>query len=73
MASAPGDTLLRVGIAVTTLGLVFTLVALIPLFFPEVALSGAWWFLSMLTGVGLALMIAGLIRASRARRSRRVP
>jgi hypothetical protein len=72
MASAPADTLLRVGIAVTALGLVFTLVALIPLFFPDIALSGAWWFLSMLTGVGLALVIAGLIRASRARR-RRVP
>ena len=73
MASAPGDRLLRVGLIVTVLGLLLSSVALLPLLFPSVELPGAWWFLSMTTGVGLALVIAGLIRASRARRGDRVP
>lgn len=73
MTTAPGDRLLRLGIVVTIIGLALTLVALIPLFVPSVQLPGAWWFLSMLTGVGLALVIVGLIRAARARRGHRVP
>jgi hypothetical protein len=73
VASAPGDRLLRVGLIVTVLGLLLSSVALLPLLFPSVELPGTWWFLSMTTGVGLALVIAGLIRASRARRGDRVP
>ena len=73
MTTAPGDRLLRLGIVVTVIGLALTLVALLPLIVPSVNLPGAWWFLSMLTGVGLALVIVGLIRAARARRGQRVP
>ena len=73
MASAPGDRLLRVGLIVTIVGLLLSSVALLPLLFPSLELPGAWWFLSMTIGVGLSLVIAGLIRASRARRGDRVP
>jgi hypothetical protein len=58
---------------VTVIGLILSSIALLPLIFPGVQLPGAWWFLSMITGVGLALVILGLIRASRARRGDRVP
>lgn len=68
MDRAPGDRLLRMGVAVTLAGLACTLVALIPLVAPSVELPGVWWFLAMLTGVGLALMLAGLTRAARSRR-----
>lgn len=68
MQSAPGDRLLRVGVVVTVLGLVCVLIAIVPLVVPSVELSSIWWFLSMLTGVGLALVLAGLIRSARSRR-----
>ena len=58
---------------VTIVGLILSSIALLPLFFPNLELPGAWWFLSMITGVGLALVILGLIRASRGRRADRVP
>lgn len=61
------------GIVVTVIGLLLSSIALLPLFFPNLELPGTWWFLSMITGVGLALVILGLIRASRARRGDRVP
>jgi hypothetical protein len=70
MASArtPGDRLLRIGAAVTVLGLTCTLVAMLPLVIPSLELPPAWWFLSMITGVGLALVIAGLAVSARSRR-----
>jgi hypothetical protein len=61
---------MRVGTVITIVGLVCTAIAIIPLVAPSVALPSAWWFLSMLIGVGLALVIAGLLRSSRSRRSR---
>lgn len=73
MASVPGDRLLRTGMVITVIGLALSLVALLPLVIPGLTLPGIWWFLSMLTGVGLAVVILGLIRASRARRGGRVP
>ena len=54
----------------TALGLVATLIAMLPLVFPDLALPGVWWFLAMITGVGLALVIAGLARSARERRIR---
>jgi len=66
--SPHGDRLLRAGLVITIIGLGCALVAITPLFLPEVRLSGVWWFLSMLTGVGLAVVIIGLLRSSRARR-----
>jgi hypothetical protein len=72
MQAAPGDRLLRIGIAVTAVGLACTLVAIAPLVIPSLQLSGVWWFLSMLTGVGIALVLAGLVRSARSRRGTRV-
>ena len=56
----------------TVAGLACTAIALIPLVVPEVSLPSTWWFLSMLTGVGLALVIIGLAGSaiSRSRRAR---
>ena len=64
--------MLRVGIAVTAVGLTCTLVAIAPLVIPSLDMSGLWWFLSMLTGVGIALVLVGLVRSARSRRSTRV-
>lgn len=63
----PADRLLRFGALVTVVGLVFTLVAMVPLVVPSVQLPSVFWFLSMLTGVGLLLVVLGLLRAGRAR------
>ena len=68
-ASPKGDLLLRTGAVITVIGLACVLIAMTPLLMPSVELSGVWWFLSMLTGVGLALVIIGLLRSSRARRA----
>jgi hypothetical protein len=65
---APGDRLLRIGAVVTVIGLACTLVAMLPLVVPGLSLPSAWWFLSMITGVGLALVIAGLAVSARSRR-----
>lgn len=62
------DRILRIGVVVTVIGLVCTVIAIIPLFAPAIVMPGAMWFLAMLTGVGLAIMIAGLAVQSRSRR-----
>ncbi len=73
MSTVPGsrraDRVLRAGAVVTAVGLGFLLVALVPLLFPDVHLSSAMWFLSMLTAVGLAIIAVGL--AMSPKRSRR--
>lgn len=58
---------MRAGVAVTVIGLVFTVVAILPLVLPAVQLPPAMWFLAMLTGVGLAMVLAGLLWSARAR------
>jgi hypothetical protein len=73
MGRSPGDRLLRLGVVITLLGLGFSLVALLPLLVPSIELPGLWWFLAMVTGVGLALVLAGLIRSARSRRGIGVP
>jgi hypothetical protein len=64
----PGDRILRIGAVVTVIGLVCTLIAILPLVIPGLELPSAWWFLSMITGVGLALVIVGLAVSARSRR-----
>jgi predicted cobalt transporter CbtA len=64
--------MLRVGVVVTAIGLICTLVAIAPLVIPSLEMSGLWWFLSMLTGVGIALVLVGLVRSARSRRGTRV-
>ncbi len=63
------DLVMRVGGVVTAVGLVATVDRHHP---PRPArrspLPSAMWFLSMLTGVGLAIVIAGLTMSARARR-----
>lgn len=51
----------------TVIGLVCTVIAMLPLVVPGLELPSAWWFLSMITGVGLALVIAGLAVSARSR------
>jgi uncharacterized membrane protein len=63
-----GDRLLRIGAVVTILGLVFTVIAMLPLLFPSLSLPPALWFLAMITGVGLAMVIAGFAVNARSRR-----
>lgn len=64
--------MLRAGVVVTAIGLICTLVAIAPLVIPSLEMSGLWWFLSMLTGVGIALVLVGLVRSARSRRGTRV-
>ena len=63
-----GDRLLRIGAVVTVIGLICTVIAMLPLVVPGLELPSAWWFLSMITGVGLALVIIGLAVSARSRR-----
>ena len=67
----PGDRLLRAGAVVTVVGIVLTLIAMLPLVVPGLSLPPIWWFLSMITGVGLAMVLAGLFVSARARSRRR--
>lgn len=67
---APGDRLMRVGAVVMVIGLACTLIAILPLVVPSVTMPSIWWGLSMLTGVGLALVIAGLVVAAWSRKRR---
>ena len=64
-----GDRLMRIGIVLTIIGMVFTLIAILPLFIDSLELPSFMWFLSMITGVGLALILAGLRRSSKVRSS----
>jgi hypothetical protein len=59
---------LRVGVVVTIIGFLATIIAILPLVIDSVELPGIWWFLSMITGVGLLLIILGLVLAARERR-----
>lgn len=65
---APGDRLIRAGVVVTALGMALAVVAILPLV-TELSLPSTFWWLAMLTGVGLAMILAGLARNGR-RRSR---
>lgn len=66
--SPAGDRLLRAGAIVTVIGLVCTLVAMLPLLIPSLELPSAMWFLAMITGIGLAMVIAGFAVSARSRR-----
>ena len=68
--TSPADRVLRIGAAITAAGLVFTVIALIPLVAPAVELPGVMWFLAMLTGVGLIVVFVGLAMGARERRPR---
>lgn len=63
-----GDRLMRIGLGLLIVGIGCTLVAISPLVYPDLKLPSYWWALSMLTGVGLALILFGLRRSSQSRR-----
>lgn len=67
---SPADRTLRIGAAVTVVGLVFLVIALLPLIVPSVEMPGVMWFLAMLVGVGLIIVFVGLTQQARQRRSR---
>jgi len=64
------DRLIRAGGAIVVLGMGLTLVAISPLIFGG-NLPSAWWTLSMITGVGLVVLLIGL-RTAGSTRSRLV-
>jgi multisubunit Na+/H+ antiporter MnhB subunit len=68
--TSPADRVLRIGGVITAIGIVCTLIAMLPLVIPSLELPGAMWFLAMLTGVGLIVVFVGLAMGARARRSR---
>jgi len=68
---SPGDRLLRAGAVVTVIGIILTLIAMLPLVVPDLSLPPVWWFLSMITGVGLAMVLLGLFLSARSRSRRR--
>jgi peptidoglycan/LPS O-acetylase OafA/YrhL len=67
-SAGPGDGLIRAGVVVTALGMLLTLVAMLPLV-TDLELPSAFWWLAMLVGVGLFMILVGLARNGR-RRSR---
>lgn len=58
--------MIRVGVAAFVVGAVFTLIAMSQLV-TGAELPSAVWFLSMLMGVGFALILFGLLRNARRR------
>lgn len=67
---SPADRVLRIGAVITVVGLVFAVIAMLPLLIPSLELPGAMWFLAMLTGVGLVVVFTGLAMGARGRRPR---
>lgn len=62
----PGDRLIRTGLVVSALGMLLALVALLPLV-SDIELSSTFWWLAMLWGVGLGMILFGLLRNGRGR------
>jgi hypothetical protein len=65
-AAPAGDRLIRAGLVVTAVGMLLTLVAMLPLV-TDVELPSAFWWLSMLIGVGMGMVLVGLARNGRRR------
>jgi hypothetical protein len=61
------DRVIRAGVVITVLGIIFSLIALLPLV-SDVELPSMWWFLSMVTGIGLATILVGLTMSAKSRR-----
>ncbi|MFM1819094.1 MAG: hypothetical protein RIS61_692 [Actinomycetota bacterium] len=68
MARFKGNRLMLTGGVILALGMLLTLVAVLPLFI-DLQLPWYWWALSMLTGLGLLLILLGLRRSSKTRSS----
>jgi hypothetical protein len=59
---------MRLGAIMLVIGMVFTLIALLPLF-TNLNPPSIWWGLSMLTGLGLGMILVGLRRSAKSRSS----
>jgi hypothetical protein len=66
MSAGVGPQLVRIGLGVTVAGLVLGVIALLPLV-TSLELPSAFWFLAMLLGVGIGLILAGLFAQGRRR------
>jgi hypothetical protein len=67
---AKADRLMRIGAILTVVGIGCSLVALLPLVIPGLELSSIWWGLSMITGVGFAILLFGLRASAKVRKQR---
>ena len=70
-SASRADRILRWGAWITAAGLLFTLIACLPLLIPSLELPSALWFLSMLVAVGLIVVFTGLVLGARERRPSR--
>jgi membrane protein implicated in regulation of membrane protease activity len=68
MAKLKGHRLMLTGGVILAAGMLLTLVAVLPLFI-DLQLPWYWWALSMLTCLGLLLILLGLRRSSKTRSS----
>jgi hypothetical protein len=68
MAKLKGNRLMLTGSVILASGMLLTLIAVLPLFI-DLQLPWYWWALSMLTGLGLLLILVGLRRSSKTRSS----
>ena len=68
MAKLKGNRLMLTGSVILASGMLLTLIAILPLFI-DLQLPWYWWALSMLTGLGLLLILIGLRRSSKTRSS----
>jgi len=68
MAKLKGNRLMLTGSIILASGMLLTLIAVLPLFI-DLQLPWYWWALSMLTGLGLLLILVGLRRSSKTRSS----
>lgn len=65
-----GEVYVKIGAYMTIAGMIFTAIAILPLI-SDIDLPSTWWFLSMITGLGLGLILIGLIITARSRRRSR--
>jgi hypothetical protein len=66
VTATPGDRLIRAGVITSVAGMILALVSLLPLV-TDLELPSLFWGLSMLTGIGFALILIGLARKGRRR------
>ena len=64
-----GDRLMRIGVVLTVIGMLCGIYAMLPLILHSLKPNSTLWPFSMLTGVGLFLVLLGLRRSSRVRKA----
>jgi hypothetical protein len=69
-ARRPGDRLVITGATVFGVGLLATLITVVPLFLGSSRLPVPFYLLALLAPVGLGIALTGLLRSARSGRSR---